>query len=200
MKEIKARLTFTEDVLGTASGDKEIHSSYIAGNAPDAKTMTEEIEAIGIEGVEEKAMTVFPKDENGNPIFWDYQIRGFFKEACGNLKKCKGEAFAKASCAMKAHKKIIDGLIFVYPRKIKIIMAGETGDMQRPLRAQTMQGERVALARSETVPAGSYIDITIKCLSDDYVDAVMEWLDYGQYKGLGQWRNASWGRFSYELL
>ena len=28
----------------------------------------------------------------------------------------------------------------------------------------------------------------------------MEWLDYGQLRGLGQWRNSGKGRFRYTLL
>lgn len=59
MKEMKVRLTFTEEILGTASNDKEIHAEYIASKAPDAPSKEEEIEAIGVEGVIEKGMTVF---------------------------------------------------------------------------------------------------------------------------------------------
>jgi hypothetical protein len=33
---------------------------------------------------------------------------------------------------------------------------------------------------------------------DDLLDTVREWLDYGQYNGLGQWRNASYGSFTWE--
>ena len=76
MKELKVRLTFLEEILGTASADPEIHETFIASNAPDAPTRKEEIEAIGIEEVVEKSMTVFPRD-NGVPIYWDYQIKGF---------------------------------------------------------------------------------------------------------------------------
>ena len=86
MKELKVRLTFLEEVLGTASADKEIHKTYIASNAPDAPTLKEEIEALGEDEVVEKSMAVFPK-ENGVPIFWDYQIKGFFKDSCGMLRK-----------------------------------------------------------------------------------------------------------------
>ena len=49
MKELKVRLTFLEEILGTASADPEIHETFIASNAPDAPTRKEEIEAIGIE-------------------------------------------------------------------------------------------------------------------------------------------------------
>lgn len=68
MKEMKVRLTFIEEILGTASNDKELHAEYIASKAPDAISKKEEIEAIGVEGVIEKGKTVFPKDENGNPF------------------------------------------------------------------------------------------------------------------------------------
>ena len=77
MKEMKVRLTFIEEILGTASNDKELHAEYIASKAPDAISKKEEIEAIGVEGVIEKGKTVFPKDENGNPFIYDYQIKGF---------------------------------------------------------------------------------------------------------------------------
>lgn len=198
MKRMKIKLTFIEDCLGTASNNKEIHSEYIASKAPDAKSREEEVAAVGVKEYEEKQMTVFPRDDNGNPYFWDYQIRGFFKDTCSALQKCKGEAFTKHSCALKAYKKIIDGCIFIEERKIHIQLAGAMGKLERPLRGQTAQGERIALATSETIPEGSVIEFVVRCLSDAHAPAVIEWLDYGKYRGIGQWRNASWGRFKYE--
>lgn len=202
MKKMKVRLTFTEMVLGTANNNPEIHTEFIASNAPDAKSREEEIASIGVEEYEEKQMTVFPKMEDGTPMFWDYQIKGFFKDSCSALQRCKGEDISKESCKLKAYKKIIDGCIFVEPRKIPIHMpeGGKVGLLQRPLRGQTAQGERIALATSETVPEGSTIDIEIICLSDAHEKVVCEWLDYGRWKGLGQWRNASWGRFEWERI
>ena len=198
MKEIKVRLTFTEDVLGTANADKNVHSEFIASKAPNAPSREEEVEALGAEEVERKEMTVFPRMENGSPMFWDYQIKGFFKDTCSALSRCKGEDYSKESCGMKAYKKIIDGCIFPQPRKIEIHMNGEMGNCQRPLRAQTAQGERIALANSEAVPAGSWIEFTVECLDDKHAAAVREWLNYGRYKGLGQWRNSGKGRFTWE--
>lgn len=29
---------------------------------------------------------------------------------------------------------------------------------------------------------------------------VREWLDYGVFSGIGQWRNSGKGRFTYEIL
>lgn len=196
MKEIKVKLTFLEEVLGTASADKEIHDKFIAANAPDAPSRKEEIEALGVEEVTEKSMTVFPRNADGKPIFWDYQIKGFFKDACGMLRKVPNSASSK----IKAYKKEIDGLIFVKEREIPIIFDGEIGSCQRPLRAQTAQGERVALANSETVPAGSTIEFTIQLMCDTHEKAVREWLDYGVYRGIGQWRNSGKGKYEWEEL
>ena len=193
MKEIKVKLTFLEEVLGTASADKEIHGKFIASKAPDAPSREEEIEALGVEEVTEKSMTVFPRNTDGKPIFWDYQIKGFFKDACGMLRKVPNSASSK----IKAYKKEIDGLIFVKEREIPIIFDGEIGSCQRPLRAQTAQGERVALANSETVPAGSTIEFTIQLMCDTHEKAVREWLDYGVFRGIGQWRNSGKGKFEW---
>ena len=196
MKEIKAKITFTEELLGTASSDPEVHKTYIASKAPNAPKLEEEVEALGVDNIAEKSMTIFPRDKDGNPILWDYQIKGFFKDSCSALRKVTGTVSSK----IKAYKKEIDGLIFVFPREIKINLNGEIGICERPLRAQTAQGERVALASSETVPAGSSAKITIRCLSDAHEKAVREWLDYGQLKGLGQWRNSGKGRFTWEEI
>ena len=57
MKSMKVRITFTEPLLGTKPSDPEIHSTYVASKAPDAKTMEEEIADLGTEAVEEKGKT-----------------------------------------------------------------------------------------------------------------------------------------------
>lgn len=194
MKELKVKLTFTEEVLGTASNNPEIHDEFIASKAPDAPSRAEEVEAIGVDEVIEKDKTVFPKLEDGTPFVWDYQVRGFFKDTCSALRKVTGTKSSK----IKAFKKEIDGLVFVKERKIPFKNYGKLGNCQRPLRGQTAQGERIALANSETVEAGSYIECTIVCLKDDLMGAVKEWLDYGVFRGLGQWRNSGKGRFEWE--
>lgn len=193
-KEMKVRLTFLEEVLGTASGDPELHANFIASNAPDAPTRKEEIEALGVEEVIERGMTIFPKMDDGTPFLWDYQIKGFFKDACSMLRKVTGSESSK----MKAHKKEIDGLIFVKERRIPFAMSGEIGNCQRSLRTSGPSGERTALANSETVPAGSSVEFTIMCLVPNDVKTVCEWLDYGQLRGLCQWRNSGKGKFEWK--
>lgn len=196
MKELKIKITFTEDVLGTASNNPEIHNDFIASKAPDAPSRAEEVEALGVDEVIEKDMTVFPKLEDGTPFTWDYQIKGFFKDTCSSLRKVPDKKSAK----IKAFKKVIDGLIFIKERKIPFVNYGTIGNCQRPLRGQTAQGERIALANSETVQAGSSLEFTVQCLKNDLAPVVKEWLNYGAFRGLGQWRNSGKGRFTWELL
>jgi len=196
MKTIEFTITYIDELLGTASADPEIHARFIASKAPDAPSRDEEVAALGPEAVEERAMTVFPRDEQGHPFTYDYQWRGFFKESCGMLRR----ADKTRSKTLKAYKKEIDGLVFVSPRRIALqLPEGATvGECQRPLRAQTAQGERVALAHSETVPAGTQQTFQVHLLRDDLEPLVMEWMAYGRLHGTGQWRNSGKGRFTFE--
>lgn len=193
MKELKVKLKFTEEVLGTSSNNPKIHDEYIASKAPNATSREEEVSAIDVGAEIEKSTTVFPKLEDGTPFVWDYQIKGFFKDTCGVLRKVSD----KKSSKLKAFKKEIDGLVFIKERKIPFIGCGQMGECQRPLRASTAQGERVALAHSETIPEGSSIEFTVVCIKDDLLELVKEWLDYGVYRGIGQWRNSGKGRFEW---
>jgi len=182
------KFTFTEDLLGTAPMDEEVYSTFIASRAP-AGEAADEIDTIS-DG--EKGKTGFHKLD-GQPILYDYVIKGFLKDACGMLRRNKETRSSK----LTSYKKVIDGLVFVTPRRIPIQVVGEIGELQRPLRAQTAQGERVALAASECIQSGSSITFTLVVLDDKSVPEKLlcEWLEYGAWRGLGQWRNASYGRF-----
>lgn len=204
--ELKVRLTFFEEVLGTASNNPEIHDEFIASKAPDAPGKNarrkEEIEALGVGEAIEKSMTVFPRivvDGNSVPFVWDYQIRGFFKDSCAALRNVKESLSSK----LTAYKKEIDGKVFVKERKIPFQNYGQVEECQRPLRAQAGQFEMNTLAHSETVQAGSYIELTIMVLDSkkcDLLEVVKEWLDYGELRGLGQWRDSGKGRFTWEEI
>ena len=196
MMKMTVRLTFLESILGTSPANKDVYRDFIATKAPDANTVEDEVAALGVEAVAEKGMTVFPRLDDGTPFFYDYQIKGFFKDTCGGLRRVKGTL----SSGVKAYKQVIDKLIFPEPRTIPILFDGEMGVCQRPLRAQTMQGERVSLASSEEIPAGATIEFAIVLLSDEHEKLVREWLDYGKYSGIGQWRNSGRGRFTWELI
>ena len=187
-------LTFTEPLLGTCSGNHELAKDYIIANRPDGAA-EDEIESLPpADQAIEKSSTLFARDADGRCILWDYQIKGFFKDACSMLRRVSDTKSKK----LAAHKKVIDGLVFVAPRQIRLNVSGELEWLERPLRAQTAKGERVALARSEAAPAGSWIEISINVLDKSLKKMVEEWLDYGQLRGLGQWRNASYGRFQWK--
>lgn len=196
MKTMHIKINFLEPILGTWPADPQVAEKYIASKAPDAATITEEIAATSVEEVTEKAMTIFPRNEAGQPVLYDYQIKGFFKDACGMLARVKSTKSSK----IKSYKKIIDGLIFTSPRMIPLDLRGEIGNCQRPLRAQTAQGERVSLANSEELPAGTKAEFYVDLLDEAHEDLVLEWLEYGKLRGLGQWRNSGKGRFEFEVL
>lgn len=196
MKTMKVKLTFTEAILGTSPSNSEIYRDFIGSKAPDADTVEDEVAALGVEEVIEKQMTVFPRTAEGVPFLYDYQIKGFFKDTCGGLRKVKGTV----SSTIKAYKKEIDKLIFIDERVIPFENVAAIGHCQRPLRAATPQGERISLSMSEEIPAGATVTFTIVCLHDDHMKFVEECLDYGKYSGIGQWRNSGKGRFSWEKL
>jgi len=149
--------------------------------------------------------TGFHRNEDGCPVLLDYHIRGFFKDACGMLRRVDGTL----SKRVRAYRKIVDGLIFVQPRQIVLQMPGgeDVGILDRPLRASTAQGERVSLARSEMCPARTEVSFTVVVLGPirerknvlPVEELLREWLSYGQFHGIGQWRNAGWGAFTYEM-
>ena len=206
MKKLKVKLTFTEPVLGTWPSNQNIAREFIASKSPDAATVEDEVAALGADAVADKGMTVFPRNETGQPVLYDYQIKGFFKDSCGMLGRIGGKTetgkkkAVNESGKITAYKKVIDGLIFVSPRMIPICFSGEMSECQRPLRAQTAQGERVSLANSEQIPAGSTCEFEVLCMDDSHEKAVLEWLNYGAMRGIGQWRNSGKGRFTYEVL
>lgn len=194
MKTIKVKLTFTEGILGTSPANPDVYRDYIGSKAPDAATVADEVEALGADAVAEKSMTVFPRNADGVPFMYDYQIKGFFKDTCGGLRKVKGSESSK----IKAFKKEIDRLIFPTPREIPFENVNAITECQRPLRAQTPQGERVSLAMSEEIASGATLTFEIVILSDEHEAVVREWLDYGRLSGIGQWRNSGKGRFIWE--
>jgi hypothetical protein len=204
-KSIKIKIELQEEILGTASSQHDLHDQFIGSKAPDAKSREEEVEALGPEEVAKKAMTIFARDADGNPFLWDYMIKGFMKDACKSMRRVPGSCSSK----LTAYKQVIDGLIFPSPRRIPLILpeGSEMGKCQRPLRAQTAQGERIAIASSETVPEGATLEIDIRYYpmtkkkgAPTIEECIEEWFEYGSDRGLGQWRNSGKGRFEWELI
>ena len=41
------------------------------------------------------------------------------------------------------------------------------------------------------------MEFTVKVLDDSLMKYVIGWLDYGEFNGIGQWRNSGKGRFKW---
>jgi hypothetical protein len=212
MFDIKIKITLIEDILGSLPSDEEIYSSYIATKKAEkdakiplteeekqeeiASLLAKEYNEAAENGLDEKGVTIFAKTEDGKPFLYDYVIKGFFKNACKAMREVEGSR----SKGLSAYKTKIDNLVFVEPRKILFDMpeGSEITICQRPLRANTPQGERTALAASECIPAGSTLECTIHCLNKEMYERVPEWLNYGRWNGLGQWHNSGRGRLLWQ--
>lgn len=182
-------LVATEPILGTVSKDPAVYATYIASKAPNSTDTSDELETVP-EKIEEKGWTGFHMLD-GQPLIYNYVIKGLFKEAarfCRTIPK-------SASAALKSYKTYIDGCVFVTPRRIPLILpeGAKIECLERPLRADTAQGPRVALARSDMAPIGTRLEFDVVVLSTITKEMIDEWLTYAQLKGLGQWRSGGWG-------
>lgn len=195
MKKIKVELTFVEPVLGSSPSSQDALRKYVASGADDSSKVEEEVESVE-DNEDAPSRTVFPRTEDGIPFLWDYQVKGFFKSACQALN------MISPSSKLSAFKRKIDQLVFVDERKIPYVLPDGTDIdlLIRPLRASTAKGERIALSESEMIPAGSTVEFTITTLDDSLANRIEDWLDYGQYNGIGQWRNAKYGSFTWKKV
>ena len=143
---MKVRITFTEPLLGTLAGDPKVAEEFIISKHPDAP---QEDEKDSIPEKVEKASTLFPKTPDGKPFVWDYQWKGFFKEAC--LAMIETDTMTKDEqkkmrLTVYMHKRTVDKQVFTMPRKMMLDLPEGAVQplpfLERPLRASTMKGER----------------------------------------------------------
>ena len=202
----KVELTLTEPMLGTVPKSDTVFADFLAQKAlkrrEEAGTITtdaaaaliaEEAETLPSDP-EERGWTGFHTDEKG-PHLYDYQIKGFMKEAGNLLKDFPG-------VEVKQLRDKIDNYLFIRPRRI-YLGAIEAEPLERPLRAMTMQGPRVSLVRSDKIAAGSIIEFELWVLPfvlkgrEIFTKELLTFLlEYGELKGLGQWRNGGFGGFT----
>lgn len=202
---LKIRITGTSELLGSMPFNKEIFTSYIA-----TKTKTEEEKERAKKDVEgivdefENKATGFYRDEEGKIILKGYQFKGFLKSAAKALKDSLG---------LKSAVSKIDTYVFVEEVNIPFMRDGKRienpdGYLERPLRGETPQGPRTALAKSEIIKEGYTCDLTITVLKNDKtakscaidIGVICDLLDYGRYNGLLQWRNSGKGAFTWEEI
>ncbi len=193
---MNVRLVLVEEMLGTKAANADVFADFIASKHPSGTPQRDELERA--EHREEAGTTVFHR-EGGRAGIYDYQVKGFFKDACGAMNRFDREA-RNGLEKLAAYKTKIDGGIFVFPRFIPFVLpaGGAIGVCERPLRAETAQGPRVSVCRSETVPAGSVLEFEVRILARELEGYVAAWLGYGRLRGLGQWRNSGKGRFEWQ--
>ena len=191
------RIAFVEEMLGTIPLSPLVYEEQVGDDDVASEKLAEELETIPEQQEGDKQKRTGFREVDGKPVLADYMIKGFLKEACGALRRVSGTRSSK----LTAYKKVINGLVFVYPRFIPLVLPEgiETGTNVRPLRASTPKGDRVAIADSDTVPAGTTMELELHVLGVVTKVLLEEWLDYGVLSGLGQWRSAGFGRFTYTM-
>lgn len=202
----RTKLTFTQQLLGATPIKPHIYTDYLAKEAldknldvePEFAAVRRRIKEIEQNGDLEAKKTVFLRDGN-TPVLSNHVIKGYFKEACAACKRRDDAPMHSAK--ITAYKTKIDTLIFVSPRLIPIRLTKPVGERQDPLRADTPRGTQVAIAWRETIEPGASLEFTLTILSDaTFTEPLLrEWLDYGQYIGIGTWRTADYGQFTYTL-
>lgn len=155
-----------------------------------------------------KATTVFFWDKKTNkPCIGDHMIYGFLKaatEAIGRtLTKKAGTVMHSISYTQSLiaqHVRCKDHFIS-FDKDIKRNANGDPVYLQRSLRAMTAQGPRITLAKSEVIEAPASLSFTLKVMKNSPItEAILKQLfSYGEISGIGQWRNASYGAFTFEL-
>jgi hypothetical protein len=156
--------------------------------------------------LDEKGITVFFR-EDGKVCIGDHMIYGFLKAAAEaisqTLPKKNGTILHSASYTqsiINRHVSCTDEFIFS-DTDIKRKPDGSPDYKVRSLRAQTPQGPRVTIAKSERIPKGAKLEFNLQIMEGSplTVEALKTLLDYGKITGLGQWRNARNGSFTYEI-
>lgn len=203
MEKRTYRLHGTTKILGAQAANPKVHSEFIAAKAAKLAKGEEQTAMLPEENLETKGLTVFLRDD-GVLCLADYVIKGFLKEALGVIK-------SQVKIGSPATK--VDNFVFVEPDYIHFTRGGKPVTdadeiFERPLRAMTMQGPRVSVSASEIIRPGWEIEFTLALIDNEKTaksvaltwNVIEEALNYGAYKGLGQWRNGQNGHFTWEQV
>lgn len=211
-KYYQVKLEMLTEILGSVSKNEDMYKYHAQDKArkkalklgkeltdeqiaAEAKTMEEQF-------IEEKGWTGFHWYE-GKPVLWSYVIKGFMKEAIEGCRRFDGSECSKLS----AYKKLVTQAVFVYPMLISLSVPDnpegpeDLPTLSRSLRAQTAQGERITLAKSDALRPGTTLEFELWVGSSKLSLPVLEevFCEYGKLKGLGQWRSGDKGKFKAEL-
>lgn len=215
MKKIIVKVEFTEPMLGMSPSEEGMLEAF---QALREKKLQKKYAAIEEKCREEKAvlqatleemqndarengLSIFPRNEEGIPILWDYQIRGFFKD---NMKAMKDTKVASYSLFKKQPSTVVDRGVFVTPRQIKLQLpeGEEVGRCERILRREDFQkGGKIStnIKVSECVPPGTTARFAVHVADSTMEKYVLEALEYGIVRGFGEWRNSGKGTFRFSI-
>jgi len=211
-EEYKIKIELLQPMLGTVTQSKSIFAAHIASKmAKDLKKegfskdeiqdeIASTLDGVPDDDVNTLGLTSFYRTDTFDPdqlyrkpdfsgyFLRDYQIKGFFKEAARSMKE-HGK--------LKQLRDKVARYLFINPWAIKLAeLDQELPIVERPLRAQTPQGERVAIARSHAIAAGHQIEFQLVAKAD-FITAnlINDLLAYGESMGLMQNRGAGYGQF-----
>lgn len=202
------RLTGLTPLLGSQPASLEVRTKYLqskAGKLLTPEQRAEENERFDYDE-DDKGINVFARDSKRGDCLclMGHHIKGFFKESLLFLQPQAGIAMPQ---------KKVDGLLFVEPRFIPIMRGDEKiyeedNVLERPLIANTPRGPRTALQASEQIEDPWWIEFELTLLPSTATakskaltwDAVELALQYGAYHGIGQWRNAAYGKYKYQRV
>jgi len=211
------RLTGITPMLGSNPANPKIHSEFVAAKAESIEKALQETAMLPNEEeikakLEEKlaqvktmGLTVFLRDgDDGHLVIGNHVIKGLFKAALLALKD---------QLSIGSPKSKIDNYVFIQPTYLPIMRDGKPITEpdcynERSLRAETMQGPRVSLASSEQINTQWTVEVEIRLVENSGTakskpvtfETIETLLDYGALKGLGQWRNAGNGSFTWERI
>ena len=201
MTEIyRVGIQFTEPLLASAPANRDVYTKFIESRRPQPPETSADSETTSLPiRDEESGWSVFHIDPTTEHIFlYDYHILGFLKEA----------ASAMTGKALTAFRSKIARFVFVFPRRLYLMRDGQPlsapeGALERAVQGMTAQGPRISLKRSDMVREGVELNCEVRVLPigarEITEDMLKLWFSYGEYKGLGEWRNASYGRFGFTL-
>lgn len=208
--ELESLIDRLEDLAGEPLSSEQ-RRLILAGRLEDLKETFKDFEF--------KGTTVFFWDKVAKlPRIGDHMVYGFLKDAAmfwgrrANFNRKNGavismDAKGNVSGAIGYTQSLInqdakcDRQFINFDRDLPRDESGMPLYNQRSLRAQTAQGPRVTLAKSEFMPAGSKLAFSLKLpLGSQLTEETLKLLlDAGESIGFGQWRGAAHGLFSYSL-
>jgi hypothetical protein len=197
--ELDALRSTIENTLGHSISDDEFEILK-EGDSKKINSLKESFSEL-----ESKGVTVFLRalDNNNQVVIGSHMILGFLKAAAEGIGSTVAKKPGKIFHSIAYTQGVINQHVSIEPDLIPASQDIKRHDdetpyyLQRSLRAKTAQGPRISLAKSEVLEAGTVFDFEIQVLKNSPLkeNHIEQLLNFGQLKGLGQWRNAKFGQF-----